>query len=533
MGSTAVEKTAEELQREIDELHRQQREITERLRDPRGIRRGGLSAGVSPRNFAANGGRGRSFPRQADRNDAEDLPPAKRRLSSAVVKVEDGEIIDDAEGANDFSDTAVEGSDAVNQTDRNLSSTRQSGWSRRDGNQRALKKDTEAPITEHVPRILPKDEDPSLVNRNKRMLGQLLGTLERFRKEDMQLSGTEAMMRRSNSLQRAEQRAREESERLRLQEREQIAEKRRRDLTLRARVMAKAEEKKLELLFLQWSEHHKKLSNFIRTKTEPAIYYLPKNPLPEDATMLEQQKEKEFLEWKTARREELSEYQKQIGEQYVANVEKDLERWQNARKARKVNNDMNLQETMDKELDTHRLEHGPKKRKIPALLVLAVVLIIVLAVKPKKPQFDLQQVGVQYMGISTPNPSAFDGTATAVTTTPTTASLSLTIHMLFTAANPNKVGIKYGESRFTVMYRGIPLGKATVPGFYQEAHSTRNVEATIAVDRANLMQADAADLIRDASLNDRVELRVLGDVGAKIRVLEFDSPGVQVTPFSS
>ncbi|EOX97411.1 hypothetical protein QUC31_015704 [Theobroma cacao] len=164
-----------------------------------------------------------------------------------------------------------------------------------------------------------------------------------------------------------------------------------------------------------------------------------------------------------------------------------------------------------------------------ALLVLAVVLIIVLAVKPKKPQFDLQQVGVQYMGISTSNPSAFDGAAAAVTTTPTTASLSLTIHMLFTAVNPNKVGIKYGESRFTVMYRGIPLGKAAVPGFFQEAHSTRNVEATIAVDRANLMQADAADLIRDASLNDRVELRVLGDVGAKIRVLDFDSPGVQVS----
>lgn len=74
----------------------------------------------------------------------------------------------------------------------------------------------------------------------------------------------------------------------------------------------------------------------------------------------------DFLEWKNARREELSEYQKQIGDQYLANVEKDLERWQNARNARKVNsNDHNLQETMDKELDTHRLEHGPKKRKIP------------------------------------------------------------------------------------------------------------------------------------------------------------------------
>lgn len=56
----------------------------------------------------------------------------------------------------------------------------------------------------------------------------------------------------------------------------------------------------------------------------------------------------------------------------------------------------------------------------------------------------------------------------------------------------------------------------------------RQVEATIAVDRVNLLQADAASLVRDASLNDRVELRVLGDVGAKIRVLNFDSPGVQV-----
>lgn len=78
------------------------------------------------------------------------------------------------------------------------------------------------------------------------------------------------------------------------------------------------------------------------------------------------------------------------------------------------------------------------------------------------------------------------------------------------------------------MYRGIPLGKASVPGFYQEAHSVRQVVANIAVDRVNLLQANAADLIRDASLNDRVELRVLGDVGAKIRVLNFDSPGVQV-----
>ncbi|KAB1221678.1 COP9 signalosome complex subunit 8 [Morella rubra] len=167
-----------------------------------------------------------------------------------------------------------------------------------------------------------------------------------------------------------------------------------------------------------------------------------------------------------------------------------------------------------------------------ALLILAVVLVIILAVKPKKPSFDLQQVGVQYMGITTPNPSAAVETSPATNPT-TSASLSLNIRMLFTAVNPNRVGIKYGESRFTVMYRGIPLGKASVPGFFQEAHSVRQVEATIAVDHVNLLQADAASLVRDASLNDRVELRVLGDVGAKIRVLNFDSPGVQPGPHCS
>ncbi|XP_043712612.1 NDR1/HIN1-like protein 26 [Telopea speciosissima] len=155
------------------------------------------------------------------------------------------------------------------------------------------------------------------------------------------------------------------------------------------------------------------------------------------------------------------------------------------------------------------------------LLVLAVVLVIVLAVKPKKPQFDLQQVSVQYVGITT---------APASQTSPaTSASLSLSIRMLFTAVNPNKVGIKYGESKFYVMYKGVPLGVATMPGFYQPSHSVRQVETTVVVDRINLLQTDAEDLVKDASLNDRVELKVMGDVGAKIRVLQFTSPRVQVT----
>ncbi|KAI3810340.1 hypothetical protein L1987_19952 [Smallanthus sonchifolius] len=142
-----------------------------------------------------------------------------------------------------------------------------------------------------------------------------------------------------------------------------------------------------------------------------------------------------------------------------------------------------------------------------ALLVLTVVLIIILAVKPKKPQFDLQQVAIQYINLAAP--------------LPTTASLSLAVRMLFTATNDNKVGIKYGVSTFNIMYRGIPLGRGTVPGFF---HSVRQVQTTVIVDRVNLMQADAADLVRDATVNDRVELRIMGDVNAKIRILGLTSP---------
>ncbi|CAN4108053.1 unnamed protein product [Withania somnifera] len=364
MASAVVEKTEEELRKELFELNRQQREITERLKDPRGIRRGGLSAGGGgggPRNFAANGGRQRGVVRPAERNDAEDQPAPKRRISSAVVKI--AEDVSAAPTDASKEDSVVEASPReapVRQNER-----KPSNWLRRDGYQRPSKMDFDLPPPEPVPRVLPKNEDPKLVSRNKRMLGQLLGTLEKFRKEDMQLSGTEAYMRRSDSLKRAEQRAREESEKLRQQEREHLDEKLKRDLILRARLAAKAEEKRLELLFLRWSEHHKKLANFIRTKAEPPIFYSFAKPLEEDPTLVEQKKDQIFQEWKAARREELSQYQKKIAEQNVAKAE---EEWKNILERRANRNVANLQETMDKELETHRLERGPKTRKIPSVI---------------------------------------------------------------------------------------------------------------------------------------------------------------------
>ncbi|XP_020591315.1 NDR1/HIN1-like protein 13 [Phalaenopsis equestris] len=155
------------------------------------------------------------------------------------------------------------------------------------------------------------------------------------------------------------------------------------------------------------------------------------------------------------------------------------------------------------------------------LLSIAVTLVIILAVRPRKPEFDLQRVGVEYLLVA-PEQGVDAGQTAA-------AYLSLNITLLFTAANPNKVGIKYEAADLYVLYHGVPLGIAAVPGFEQPAHSTRLVDSRVSVSRFNVLQADALELVRDATVNDRVELRITGDVGAKIRVLGFTSPRVQVS----
>ncbi|URE23217.1 Pinin SDK memA protein [Musa troglodytarum] len=295
MASSAVEKTAEELHKEIQELHRQQQEITERLRDPRGIRRGGTFPTVG-----TGGPRNRGVVRPAV--DADEPPPPKRRVSSAIVKLEDGEIKAGVGVAQDAEDPLV-GPCVAASRERNEQKTSRPGsvigGFKREGNSRMRRVFINMMLPEPTPREPKLIQDASLVKRNKRMLGQLLGTLEKFHEEDEKLSSTDAYMHRSDLLRRAEEKAQEESEKLRLQERERIAEKQKRDLILRASVAAKAQEKKWELLFLSWSEHHKKLSNFLRllsflaqvTKAGPPIYYMSAKPLVDDPLLVEQHRE--------------------------------------------------------------------------------------------------------------------------------------------------------------------------------------------------------------------------------------------------
>ncbi|CAL9160937.1 unnamed protein product [Musa hybrid cultivar] len=161
-----------------------------------------------------------------------------------------------------------------------------------------------------------------------------------------------------------------------------------------------------------------------------------------------------------------------------------------------------------------------------ALLAVAIALVVVLVLKPKKPQFDLQQVVVQYLLVA-PAASAIGATVGGGGASSPAAYLSLNITLLLMADNPNKVGIRYEAAALDVMYRGLPLGVATVPRFEQPARSRRLVQTRVVVDRFNVLQSDALNLVRDAALNDRVDLRLTGDVAAKILLFGIPTPRVQ------
>eukprot|EP00850_Spirogloea_muscicola_P003460 SM000014S00248 [mRNA] locus=s14:233454:236504:+ [translate_table: standard] len=246
--------------------------------------------------------------------DADAEPPTKKRLLSAVVKVGDGEVLRPDSARSDEGRAGRGDGEAPDGRRPRL-------YDRFDG-----PRDEPPPIPEPSPRVLPKNDDERLVRRNRRMFGALLvGTLEKFREEDKRLQGSEAFLRRSETLKRAEAKADEERERARQKFREEAAERRKRELTLKAKLAAKVEEKSLELLFLQWLAHHTRLRSFLRTTAEPHIYFQPAKPsAPSDKLHASQQAILD--DWKKELRMELSAAQKQLAEERMAALDAELAR---------------------------------------------------------------------------------------------------------------------------------------------------------------------------------------------------------------
>ncbi|XP_020299862.1 pinin [Pseudomyrmex gracilis] len=122
--------------------------------------------------------------------------------------------------------------------------------------------------------------------RNKRMFGALLGTLQKFRQEETKLKAKED--KKAEVEARVEEARRREKEELR-KERQQLFLSRKRQLTMVQMLEAKLARSRQ---FQDWRGAQLPLASFIKTRAQPAIYYLPKRKHPQtDAWLAQSAKE--------------------------------------------------------------------------------------------------------------------------------------------------------------------------------------------------------------------------------------------------
>ncbi|KAG7199296.1 hypothetical protein KM043_018151 [Ampulex compressa] len=118
--------------------------------------------------------------------------------------------------------------------------------------------------------------------RNKRMFGALLGTLQKFRQEETKLKAKED--KKAEVEARVEEARRREKEELR-RERQQLFLSRKRQL---AEVRALEAKLARSRQFQDWRAAQLPLASFIKTRAQPAIYYIPKRKHPQTDVLLAQ-----------------------------------------------------------------------------------------------------------------------------------------------------------------------------------------------------------------------------------------------------
>ncbi|XP_012217379.1 pinin [Linepithema humile] len=118
--------------------------------------------------------------------------------------------------------------------------------------------------------------------RNKRMFGALLGTLQKFRQEETKLKAKED--KKAEVEARVEEARRREKEELR-RERQQLFLSRKKQLAV-----VRALEVKLarSRQFQNWRSAQLPLASFIKTRAQPSIYYAPKRKHPQTDMLLAQ-----------------------------------------------------------------------------------------------------------------------------------------------------------------------------------------------------------------------------------------------------
>ncbi|XP_053669961.1 pinin [Anopheles nili] len=106
--------------------------------------------------------------------------------------------------------------------------------------------------------------------RNRRIFGSLLGTLQKFSQEESKLKSKEE--KKAMIEKKLEEQEKMERENMRKEKQCLFTDRKRQQLEIRALEAKVAKLKDLEM----WENSKQPLQNFIKTKTNPSIYYLPK-----------------------------------------------------------------------------------------------------------------------------------------------------------------------------------------------------------------------------------------------------------------
>jgi len=147
--------------------------------------------------------------------------------------------------------------------------------------------------------------------RNRRMFGSLLGTLQKFRQDESKVKEREQKKREVEK--KVEERTEAEKERVREEKRSLFSEKKKQEVEIRVleRQMARAEE------FAVWESAKKATMNFIKTKTSSpsSVFFLPKEHNDATLTLVEENMEaveKELKAGKERFEEELLEIEESL-----------------------------------------------------------------------------------------------------------------------------------------------------------------------------------------------------------------------------